>query len=71
MSGIQTVTIEMRMADLLERAAAYQHPCRACGVELYFIRHRNGVLAPYTIDGENHFIACPKANEFRKRRGER
>jgi hypothetical protein len=38
-------------------------------VVLFFIRHQRGgqsKLAPYTEDGVNHFITCPKADQFRR-----
>lgn len=41
-------------------------PCKACGEKLYFVRLASGKQAPYTADGLNHFINCPKAAEFRK-----
>jgi hypothetical protein len=33
--------------------------------ELFFMRHENGKLAPYTADAVNHFINCRKADWFR------
>jgi hypothetical protein len=60
--------IEKRLATLLMLVAEEVRPCKACGVQLAFVRHHNGRLAPYTIDGVNHFIACPKAEDFRKQK---
>jgi uncharacterized protein with PIN domain len=63
-------SIEDRMADLLNLAATYTRNCKACGVKLYFVAHpRNGKVAPYTVDGLNHFLTCPKAREFRRKPG--
>lgn len=40
--------------------------CRGCGEEIFWMRHRNGKSAPYTIKGLNHFADCPKAKDFKK-----
>ena len=40
--------------------------CSGCGVEIYWVRHRNGKKAPYTPSGMNHFLDCRKALEFRR-----
>jgi hypothetical protein len=63
--------IEKRMETLLNLIAEEIRPCKACGVQLAFVRHRNGKLGPYTADGVNHFINCPKAGEFRAKGGSR
>jgi hypothetical protein len=63
--------IEERLAKLLSLAAYEIRPCKACGTTLYFVRHQNGKAAPYTSDGVNHFIACPAADSFRKKKAEK
>ena len=40
--------------------------CSACGAGVYWITHLNGKRAPYTQAGFNHFIDCPRAEQFRK-----
>jgi len=40
--------------------------CRGCGAEIYWVVHRNGKRAPYTLLGLNHFADCPAAQSFRK-----
>jgi len=40
--------------------------CRGCEAPIYWVRHKTGTLAPYTVDGQNHFIDCPNAKEFRR-----
>jgi hypothetical protein len=40
--------------------------CRACGKSIYWVRHLNGKCAPYTEAGLNHFIDCPRAQEFKR-----
>jgi hypothetical protein len=58
--------LDIRMEALLENTAETVRPCKACGVKLYFVRHRNGHLAPYTFDGTNHFINCPHREQFKQ-----
>ena len=61
--------IEQRMETLLRLVAEEIRPCRACGVELAMVRHKNGKLAPYTMGGLNHFLDCPNATQFRRQKG--
>ncbi len=42
--------------------------CRGCDKEILWVTHRNGRRTPYTRDGLNHFIDCPAAGRFRRRR---
>ena len=42
------------------------HKICSCGALIYFVKHKNGKTAPYTTSGQNHFIDCPKAKNFRK-----
>lgn len=39
-----------------------------CGATIYWIRHNNGRRAPYDSDGSNHFITCPNADLFRRKK---
>jgi len=32
--------------------------CRYCGATIYWLQHRTGAKAPYTVHGLNHFINC-------------
>ena len=59
-------SLEERISRLLALTAEDKRRCTACGTELYFVRHRNGKLAPYTADGLNHFLTCPEAHRFKK-----
>jgi hypothetical protein len=59
--------IEKRMSTLLQLIAEQIRPCKACGEQLAFVRHRNKQLAPYSLDGTNHFITCPLADGFRNK----
>lgn len=61
---------EERLKRILELTAEAKRPCKACGAELYFVRHHTGKVAPYTIDGLNHFINCPQAQRFHKVAGD-
>jgi hypothetical protein len=67
-SSVRPSTLEERVVELLERIAVRTRPCVACGVKLYFVGHTNGKVAPYTADVVNHFLHCPKASEFRRRK---
>lgn len=40
--------------------------CRGCGTDIYWVRHKSGKKAPYTIEGLNHFADCPAKDKFRK-----
>jgi hypothetical protein len=60
-----TATTEQRLERLLQLTAYEVRNCKACGVQLYFVRHNTGKAAPYTADGVNHFITCPSADSFR------
>jgi hypothetical protein len=61
-------TIEDRVRHLLTLIAEEIRPCKACEATLYFVRHTNGARAPYTEDAVNHFVNCPKANDFKRRK---
>ncbi len=40
--------------------------CRGCRALVYWIRHANLKPVPYTPDGLNHFIDCPKRERFKE-----
>jgi hypothetical protein len=61
-------SLEKRISTLLQLVAEEIRPCRACGVQLAIVRHRNGKPTPYTMEGVNHFIDCPHADQFRKKK---
>ena len=42
--------------------------CAACQKPIYFLRHRNGKIVPYTPAGLNHFIDCPMREQFARRK---
>jgi hypothetical protein len=56
---------EARIEELVERIGS-AGVC-GCGKEIYWLRHRNGVNAPYDRNGVNHFATCPKRGEYRRR----
>jgi hypothetical protein len=39
-----------------------------CGAAIYWVRHPNRVLTPYSLDGQNHFADCPDRDQFRRRK---
>jgi hypothetical protein len=41
--------------------------CDGCGAMIYFVRHKNGKLAPYNPDAVSHFATCQFAGEFRRK----
>ncbi len=53
---------------LFRAIGAEKAQCRACGAEIWWVHHASGRKAPYTASGLNHFIDCPGADEFRKKR---
>jgi hypothetical protein len=59
-------SLETRIESILTNTAQEIRPCKACGVKIAFVRHNNGKLAPYTVDGLNHFINYPQAASFKR-----
>lgn len=62
--------LAQRLEVLLSAIAEIHRPCRYCQTLLYFVRHRDGSLLPYSAEGENHFFACPYTERLRKQRRE-
>ena len=57
---------QVAMKKLLEKCAVKIARCGSCPALIYFMRHeQNGVLAPYTEAGLNHFIDCPGAENHK------
>jgi len=56
-----------RMVVLLKQIGAADH-CNGCNRPILWVRHRNGVAAPYDSDGTPHFATCPKADQFRRKK---
>jgi len=45
-------------------------PCKGCQAQIYWVIHRkSGARTPYSENGQNHFIDCPAASNFRKPKG--
>jgi hypothetical protein len=42
--------------------------CRGCQAPIYWVRHANGKPVPYTLAGLNHFIDCPVAGQFARKK---
>ena len=51
--------------QLLQQIAAPGR-CKGCGCAIFWVKHRNGKAVPYTPYGQNHFIDCPEAKEFKR-----
>lgn len=46
-----------------------QGKCKGCGAEIWWVPHlANGTRAPYTAEGLNHFIDCPDAAQFKRKK---
>lgn len=41
--------------------------CKSCGRRIVFHETHKGKLAPFTMEGVNHFVDCPGAEKFRKK----
>lgn len=52
--------IEDRMRILLSLIAKDLRPCRDCGEMIAVVKHRSGRSWPYSLDGVNHKMHCPK-----------
>lgn len=40
--------------------------CRGCEASVFWVKHLNGANTPYDPSGLNHFVSCPKVNDFKK-----
>lgn len=65
--------LRARLENVLRTAAVEVRPCKACGTLLAFVPRpappgEKASIIPYTLDGVNHFLNCPKAAEFTHRR---
>ncbi len=40
--------------------------CKGCSAEIFWVRHKNGKVAPYTREGLNHFPDCSAAKQFER-----
>ena len=52
----------MFQAYLIWKMTAYDS---GGGKAIYWIKHKNGKVAPYTEEALNHFIDCEKAKDFK------
>ncbi len=59
--------LQKNIVALFLRIGADQSVCKGCGVPIWWLKHSNGNLAPYTINALNHFTDCKKAESFRKK----
>lgn len=41
--------------------------CKGCGVRMLWADSPAGKATPLDADGTNHFITCPKRDQFRKK----
>ena len=59
--------IKLLLNNVGDRGTCGQGPTPGCGAEIWWVKHSNGKVAPYTEDGLNHFANCEKAENFRKK----
>ena len=53
----------------LVKATGQEGFCRGCNARVWWVQHVKTGLTPYTVAGLNHFIDCPKRDDFRKKKG--
>jgi hypothetical protein len=60
---IDSEQIHRNIRTLLNRLGNYTK-CPACQTEMWWITHKNGKKAPYTVDAVVHFNECKAAEGF-------
>lgn len=58
--------LRKNMADLLSRVGQGGR-CRGCHAAIWWVVHLNNARTPYDQDGTNHFVTCPKRDDFHKK----
>lgn len=61
-SGAQAEAMQSLLRNIGDLAQ-----CSGCHALIYWVKHRNGKQTPYETNGLNHFISCPRADQFRKK----
>ena len=57
-----------RMRALFSFIATDARPCLKCARMLYFVTTKTGKRMPVTDDGISHFVDCPHADSFRRKK---
>jgi len=60
---IDNEQIHRNIRNLLNRLGNYTK-CPACQTEMWWVTHKNGKKAPYTVDAVVHFNECKAAEGF-------
>lgn len=62
-------SLEDRIRTLLLAVAENSpRPCKRCQTPIVFVKHKkSGKIAPYTLQGVNHFVDCPFSSEFQRK----
>lgn len=68
MLGHECLPTQQKAMEALLLNAGDAAACSGCGARIFWVRHRNGKPTPYDPNGLNHFISCPKAENFRRAR---
>lgn len=59
----------VRLPKVWDHRAGQRARCRGCGCEVWWVVTEHGRRAPVEQDGISHFARCPKATDFRQKRG--
>lgn len=61
--------LELRVQMILQHVGD-KGVCKGCSRDIWWVKHKNGKAVPYTWEGLNHFIDCPKAKEFKVKKND-
>jgi hypothetical protein len=54
--------------EKLLNLAAQPGVCKGCLAPVWWVEHNNGARTPYDASGLNHFVSCPEAGKFKKKK---
>ncbi len=60
-------SFEERIVELLSHVGNPGR-CRGCDAPIFWVRHKNGKIVPYSEAGVIHFVDCPEAQRFKRQR---
>lgn len=63
---VELIWLKTNILILYNNLGAAKGECKKCKAIIYFVTHKNGKQAPYTLEGSNHFADCPAAKDFKK-----
>lgn len=62
-----TAALKRTMALLMEKIGV-PAVCRGCAATIYMVTIKTGEKKPYDVYGSSHFLTCPTAEQFFRRR---